>query len=399
MKWPVAGVLLALAGGGSACGDSSGPAVPLALAILAGNNQSGAPGDTLPQPLAVVLTGSDSHLYPGATVTWAVTAGPATVAPTSSITDAQGRASTTVALGVQIAPVVITATVAGIPPVTFNAAVVGACGSAVAYTFGTTVNAALEVTDCKSNGFYLDLFAVTIPSAPAVTFTSTSSTFDNYLELFTPASRLVAFNDDAASGDTLHASFKLIAAPGNYIIAPTSFDTVVTGAYALSSAITAGTVAGCEPVFVTLGVSFGENVQAGDCATTGTNIWFSDQVAIILDSGSVIRIREASGTFNTFLTFFDAFSSYFSYNDDSAPGFTNSYLVDTAPATSLYVIDISTLDTMVVGPYTLTIAASTTATTLQTLKLIPMSPAIRSKQQSRLADVRARTGRRGRKPT
>ena len=390
-----AGVLAAL-GSVFACGkDGSGPVVPQALAILQGNNQSGAPGDTLPVPLTVVLTGSDSHLYQGATVTWTVTSGPASVVPTTATTDAQGRASTLVALGGSLGPVVVTATVSGIAPVTFNVAVVGACSNLAPYTFGTTVNAALEVTDCKANGFYLDLFAVAIPAAGAVRFTSTSTTFDNFLELLTTTNRLVAFNDDSAAGDTLHASFKLIAAAGNYIISPTSFDSAVTGTYALSSAITPATLVDCEPVFVTLGIAFSEDIEATDCvAIGGSNTWFSDQVAIIADSGTVIRIHE-SANFDTYLTLFDVFSTYFSSNDDSStvPHVTNSYLVDTIPQRSLYIIDISTFDTMVVGAYNFDIAATSTAASLQRLQFVPPSQKVREDWQQRLVQIRAAQGR------
>jgi len=401
MKRLLAGcALVAIAAGGFACSkDSSGPVGPLALAMLAGNNQSAAPGDTLPVPLAVVLTGTDSHLFPGATVTWAVTSGQATVVPATSTTDAQGRASTVVALGVSLGPVVVTATVTGIAPVTFNASIVGACSSIVAYTFGTTVNGALETTDCRSSGFYLDLFSVAIPAAPAIRFTATAPTFDNYLELFNSNNRLVAFNDDATPGDTGTASFKMIAAAGNYMVSPTSFDTAVTGAYSLTSATTAATLVLCEPVFVTRGVSFGENVQATDCVfNSGALTWFSDQVAVVIDSGSVIRIHEASVAFDTYLILFDVFSSYFAFNDDSITGtVTNSYLVDTVPATSLYVIDIGTWDTMEVGAYTLTIASSATAANLQTLHLVVPPRASQAKRQLGQAAVRARSGWRGRK--
>ena len=55
---PLVGAAVLLSGCGS---DSSGPVTPKAVAIVAGDNQTGPGGDDLPDPLRVVVTGSDNR--------------------------------------------------------------------------------------------------------------------------------------------------------------------------------------------------------------------------------------------------------------------------------------------------------------------------------------------------
>src|SRR3990172_10169835 len=87
----LAGAILALACGG----ESGGPVTPERLVAAAGDTQSALTEATLPLPLRVRLTGSDGRAFAGATVTWTVTAGTATLGAGSSVTDDTGSASTT----------------------------------------------------------------------------------------------------------------------------------------------------------------------------------------------------------------------------------------------------------------------------------------------------------------
>src|SRR2546430_16295149 len=83
-------VLLPLVGAAallSGCGkDSTGPVTPKAIAIVAGDNQTGPGGDDLRDPRRVVVTGSDNRPMAGAAGTGA--GGGAPVLPPSRPTGA-----------------------------------------------------------------------------------------------------------------------------------------------------------------------------------------------------------------------------------------------------------------------------------------------------------------------
>src|SRR5262249_10261424 len=70
-----------------------------ALVILSGNNQSGSPGSPLPDSLRIRLTDKFGNPVSGVTINWSPIAGSGIVSPTSSITDASGRAATRWTLG------------------------------------------------------------------------------------------------------------------------------------------------------------------------------------------------------------------------------------------------------------------------------------------------------------
>ena len=94
---------------------------PQALDKLSGDEQQGAAGVALAEPLVVEVRGNDGSPWAGAQVTFAVTAGSGTLSATTDTTDADGRASTTLTLGPQPGPNSVEATVDGLEPVTFTA--------------------------------------------------------------------------------------------------------------------------------------------------------------------------------------------------------------------------------------------------------------------------------------
>lgn len=94
---------------------------------LSGDGQTAAPGATLPSPLVVAVTDADGNPVSGAAVTWVVTAGGGSVAPTTSTTDAQGQAATSWKLGRAVGANTVEAVVSGVGSATFSAtAVAGA---------------------------------------------------------------------------------------------------------------------------------------------------------------------------------------------------------------------------------------------------------------------------------
>ncbi|MGH7619819.1 MAG: hypothetical protein ACREPM_21610 [Gemmatimonadaceae bacterium] len=111
-----AALSVATAAFGVACGggsEATGPQAASSLSIVSGNGQVGLVGQTLAVPLAVGVAASNGAALKGATVTFAVTTGTASITPSSALTDTSGQAKTVVTLGSSPGTDVITATVAG----------------------------------------------------------------------------------------------------------------------------------------------------------------------------------------------------------------------------------------------------------------------------------------------
>ena len=125
----------------AACGgsDTSGPnnTSPSAIVRISGNGQAGLVGQPLSLPLVVKVTGASSTPVKGASVTFAVTAGAATLSPTTTTTDSLGQAKTTVTLGSAAGDVTITATVAGTSLVTTFVVTAGTTSTSLACSSGT----------------------------------------------------------------------------------------------------------------------------------------------------------------------------------------------------------------------------------------------------------------------
>jgi len=100
-------------------------AAPLAtqLALVSGNNQTGAVNAALAAPLVVKVGDASNAGVAGVTVTWAVTLGGGTVSAATSVTNASGQAQINWTLGATVGAQAARASVAGLTgsPVTFAA--------------------------------------------------------------------------------------------------------------------------------------------------------------------------------------------------------------------------------------------------------------------------------------
>jgi plastocyanin len=96
------------------------PATPATLDITDGDDQIGPAAQALTDSLVVIVRDAAGNPVSGVAVNWAVTAGGGSVSPTSSSTLANGMARARYVLGVAGSNSV-TATVADLPPVTFDA--------------------------------------------------------------------------------------------------------------------------------------------------------------------------------------------------------------------------------------------------------------------------------------
>ena len=105
----------------SACGDSSGPKFgpPATEVIVAGNAQLNPQvGAMLPIPLTIRVADEQDRNVRGAIVAWSASTG--TLSAPASLTDENGLASVNWTLGTASGTQVTTATVSGVPPVTFS---------------------------------------------------------------------------------------------------------------------------------------------------------------------------------------------------------------------------------------------------------------------------------------
>jgi hypothetical protein len=97
------------------------------IQALTATSQQEKAGSPVPQPPGVVVRDQNNNLLAGTVVTFAVTAGGGAVTPTSVTTSSSGVAqATSWTLGIAAGANAVTATVAGLSPVTFNATALAA---------------------------------------------------------------------------------------------------------------------------------------------------------------------------------------------------------------------------------------------------------------------------------
>ncbi len=99
----------------------TGLAVPRTLDKLSGDEQQAAAGSQLAEPLVVSVRDQNGAVFQGAVVTFSVLGDGGTLSALTDTTDAEGRASTTLALAEEPGTYSVVATVAGLEPATFTA--------------------------------------------------------------------------------------------------------------------------------------------------------------------------------------------------------------------------------------------------------------------------------------
>jgi alpha-tubulin suppressor-like RCC1 family protein len=131
----VPALLAALSGG---CSDDNGAVGPriATMVVVSGNGQTGAIGAALPQQLVVRVEDQRGDPIAGAVINWQVTSGTGLVSPRSDTTNADGFARTTFRLGSSIGVQTVSATLAGLSPVSFTANATAAPASKLTATGG-----------------------------------------------------------------------------------------------------------------------------------------------------------------------------------------------------------------------------------------------------------------------
>jgi hypothetical protein len=95
--------------------------LPSQIAVISGSGQSGLVGALLSQPLVVELRAGDNLPVPGYQVDFAIVRGGGSLSTLQTLTDASGRASTSLTLGLLPGLNVISVSAPGVPAITVSA--------------------------------------------------------------------------------------------------------------------------------------------------------------------------------------------------------------------------------------------------------------------------------------
>ena len=331
------------------CGGTSTDAITAkSISIINGNLQSGPGGDDLPDSLRVSVIGSDGGALVGATITWAATAGGATVSPLTTTTDANGEASAFVSLG-PAGPVTITATVHGVAPATFMATATNPCAYLHAFGVAQTAFGKLRQYDCAfSDSSFVDFYWLPLTGQQSLSITLAAS-FDTYLVLFDLAGNFVGANDDY--GASTNSRIKVLAAGGDYVVGANSFAARDTGPYTLNAVTTTASEDNCEETWSTLGVSTSQVLSTSDCAVAGP--FYSDTFLVVMFPGDSLDATVTGATFDAELQLHNGTSTRIA-SDDSVGGTHLTYTVTNA---DVYPLVVTGMTAGAHGAYTLTLAA------------------------------------------
>jgi len=263
---------------GTATGSSNVTVAQAAaqLTYVSGSPQSGTVAQALAQPLVVQVNDANAHPIPGATVTFATTAG--TVGSPAAVTAANGQAQSTWTLGSTAGAQSATASIASLPAVTFTA----------------TADPGAAASVAKSAGDNQTLLRGTaVATAPAVVV---RDAFNN-----ARPGAVVTFAVASGGGsvtkpaDTTDASG--IASVGGWTLGTSA------GANTLTATVTGAGIAGNPATFTATGLEGTFNIvlqNTGPALSTGAQAAFDSAVAkwqriIYVDIPDVVNLTTNAG--------------------------------------------------------------------------------------------------------
>lgn len=236
------------------------------------------------------------------------------------------------------------------------------CDAVAAFKIDSTTGARLENTDCQINGYFTDLFAVTLAAQTGISILMQSDSFDTWLDLIRESGEFIAVNDDSVPETVTNSVIQAILPAGSYLIAPSSLLPGVRGPYSLSVLTSLEGLAACDTVWVTRGVVVQDSITANDCAQTDGS--HADIVLLPLLQSSVVHLHQRSTAVNArleILRYGDTTVTVLASNDDSAATTNDAYLAFTALGSALYIVRMGTAAAGQAGAYTLEIDTTRTA--------------------------------------
>jgi hypothetical protein len=326
----------------------------------AGDNQTATAGTAVAVAPSVLVKDANGNVTPGVTVTFAVVSGGGSITGAVATTNAAGIAAVgSWTLGTTPGANSLSATVAGLSPVTFTATgTAQLCAQRATHTFGTVTSGTLASGDCVlSDGSLVDLYDMSIAQAGAYIFRQ-GATFDSYLILATSDGMPIAENDDDL-GVGPGSAIKALIPSGNFLLAPTSVAPGVTGSYEISSNTTSSEVTGCEEVFIARNVSTSQNITTSDCnfASAGATPIYGDGYLIFIPAGATVTINMTSTAIDPFLQLVRLGGTVIAQNDNVDGSTTAARITYTAPVNqnTYYAIIARAVPSNATGSYTLTV--------------------------------------------
>jgi len=241
----------------AACKESSndpasGPLTTL-LVLAGGASQAGVFGQAVPIAPTVLVTDANNRPVPGAAVTFAVTRGGGTVSAASQTTGANGNASVAWTMGNTFGSNMLTATVAGLPPVLFNANAIAPAAGVLAFnltdptadtlTLGATTGPpAIDLISIRGDYKSDSLIVTATFSAPVVLGTNVANGLYGYIDfdIDDNAATGIPYTNDFGGSANLGIEYEL-----DFYNDPTSMlfyslsNTVVVAASAAGNTVTA----------------------------------------------------------------------------------------------------------------------------------------------------------------
>lgn len=233
-----------------------------AMAAVSGDGQSMAAFHAVADAPRVVVTDAHGNPVPGVEVVFAATTGGGAVTGATDTTDGSGNARPEAwqlgAAGEQT----LTATVAGLSPVSFTATAVEPCDFTWPNVPGSTSFGTLSDVDCvDSAGRYIEYHDLVVTESSSWTLTMGSDDFPEFVGAYDAEGTFVVAQFTSTPGFT-----RAILAPGTYRVATRSLEAGVGGDYALTVATAPHDLDECDVrAFITAGVTFSGALTANDC--------------------------------------------------------------------------------------------------------------------------------------
>lgn len=343
----VAGMaVVALAWAMMSCGSPTDGPPPVAKVTVTSPVTNLVIGETT--QLAVKLADKDGNTLTNRSISWKSSNDAFATVSSNGLVSGEGAGSVT-----------ITATSEGQSGTAALIVRVDACQEALPITVGQSVNGRLSLVDCELDDEKLaDRYALTLDARTPLQIDMFSVEIDSYLIITTPTGSSVAFNDDGAGRPNARIDTTLAA--GNYIIWASSFNANETGAYTLavgSTAVSQCAISGQ----IAIGQSVSNELAATDCLLGDGTYADGWQFTLSTTTGVVADLR--STAFDAFVLITDAQGKRLGYNDDRAPGNTNSLLEITLEPGSYYVWANSFYSGQT-GAYTLALSSDACETAL-----------------------------------
>ena len=251
------------------------------MSLVSGGSQNGTVGSALAQPIVVEVRAGDNLPVPGVPVEFAVVAGGGSVSLASGITDAAGRASTTLTLGTVAGANAVSVTSGAITPITVTATGKPANASKLAILQQPSTSATAGVPlAIQPKVKLLDLYNNVVPAAGVAVHASTSATSGPQLggtvTALTDGTGVATFTDLLLTGATGTTSL---------VFAQDTLDSVTS---------TAITVALGAPATLTLSSSTPITLVAGS-AFSGAPVVTVKDAAGNLVPGVAVQLTMAGG--------------------------------------------------------------------------------------------------------